>query len=84
VDTARKKALAPYVDRLKTIVREGSTLSSAAAAMKRGVAGFREELKRQKASFRQFVELFPDVAKISQGRLSIVGERRGPLDAYGE
>lgn len=83
VDTARKKALAPYVDRLKTIVREGSTLSSAAAAMKRGVAGFWEELKRQKASFRQFVELFPDVAKISQGRLSIVGERRGPLDAYG-
>jgi hypothetical protein len=84
VDTARKRALAPYADRLKTIAREGSTLSAAAAAMKRGVAGFREELKRQKASFRQFVELFPDVAKISQGRLSIVGERRGPLDAYAE
>ena len=83
VDAARKRALGPYADRLKSIVRDGSTLSTAAAAMKREVSGFRDELKKQKASFKQFVELFPDVAKIRDGRLALVGERRGPLDAYG-
>ena len=82
VDAARKRALAPYADRLKTIVRNGSTLSAASAAMKREVAGFRDELKKQKASFKQFVELFPDVVKIRDGRLTLVGERRGPLDAF--
>ena len=82
VDAARKRALGPYADRLKSIVRDDSTLSTASAAMKRGVSGFRDELKKQKASFRQFVELFPDVAKIRDGRLRLVGERRGALDAY--
>ena len=82
VDAARKRALAPYADRLKSIVRDDSTLSTASAAMKREVSGFRDELKKQKASFRQFVELFPEVAKIRDGRLRLVGNRRGPLDAF--
>ena len=50
--------------------------------MKREVSGFRDELKKQKASFKPFVELFPDVAKIRDGRLALVDERRGPLDTY--
>ena len=82
MDAARKRALAPYADRLKTIVRNGSTLSTAAAAMKREAAGFRDELKKHKASFKQFAKLFPDVVKIRDGRISVVGERRGALDAY--
>ena len=82
VDTKRKRALATYADRLKNFVKDDSPLASVSKKMKREVEGFRDELKKQKTSFRQFVELFPDVVTIRDGRLTLVGQRQGALDQY--
>ena len=84
VDSKRKRALATYADRLKNFVQGNSSLAAVSKRMKREVEGFRDELKKQKSSFRQFVELFPDVVTINDGRLQIVGQRQGALDQFGE
>jgi len=82
VDAKRKRALATYADRLKNFVKDDSPLASVSKRMKREVAGFRDELKKQKSTFRQFVELYPDVVTIRDGRLTLVGQRQGALDQY--
>ena len=84
-DRIRGRALSSYADRLKNFVTGGAaSLGAVSKKMKRDVEGFKDELKRQKTSFRQFVELFPEVVTIEDGRLKIVGARRGPLDQFAE
>ena len=74
VDTRRRDALQRYVTRFVDQLRVyGPTqLSTASKRLRQAVPDFAQALRNQRATFHQFVQLFPESLKLEQGRVSAV------------
>jgi len=80
-DAIRRRALEPYVAQILPMIAHQTNLGFVTQKAKR-IPGFADELKKQHLDMKSFIQLFPRNFHLHDGKVSAIGPRRGPLDAF--
>ena len=81
IDAIKRRALEQYVSRVLPLITHGTNLGVLTQKAKR-VPGFADELKKQRANMKGFIQLCPQSFRFHESKVYPLSVPRGALDAF--